>query len=67
VARDPVFPSANDGSEVVAGRAGPSRRLTICLVDLVEIGGVIRLGPVNCHVMHRGVMHGVMFHDVPRR
>jgi len=42
MARDTVFPAANDGSEFVAGRAWPSRRLTICLVGMVKIGGVIR-------------------------
>ncbi len=67
MARDPVFPAANDGSEFVAGRAWPSRRLTICLVGMVEIGGVIRPAPVNCHVMHDGVMHGVTCRDLPRR
>lgn len=67
MARDPAFPSANDGSEVVAGRAGLSRQLTICLVGMVEIGGVIRPAPVNCHVMRGGVMHGVTCLDVPRR
>lgn len=67
MARDPAFPAANDGSEVVAGRAGPSRRLPICLVGMVEIGGVIRPAPVNCHVMRGGMMHGVTCRDVPRR
>ena len=67
MARDPVFPAANDGSEFVAGRAWPSRRLTICLVGMVEIGGVIRPAPVNCHVMRGGMMYGVTCRDVPRR
>ena len=62
-----MLPSANDGSEIVAGRAGPSRRLTICLVGMVEIGGVIRPAPVNCHAIHGGVMHAVTCRDVPRR
>jgi hypothetical protein len=67
LACDPVFPTANDGSEVVAGRAGPSRQLTICLVGMVEIGGVIRPALVNCHVLRGGVMHDVTCRDVPRR
>ena len=67
MARDPGFPAANEGSEGLAGRAGPSRRLTICLVGMVEIGGVIRPAPVNCHVVRGGVMCGVTCCDLPRR
>lgn len=67
MARDPAFPMANGGSEVLANRAGRRRPLTNCLVGMVEIRGLFRSAPENCHVMRRGVMHGVTCRDLPRR
>ncbi len=63
----PAFPSANNGSDVFAGRAGRHRRLTNCLVGLVDIGGLFQPAPANCHVMRRRMMHGVTCRDLPRR